>query len=78
MEIYANAFEHGRTDIGVFSCGQHYPKLGELKLTVIDFGVGIPRNVRDFLKNSNLPADEALKWASCTRLFAIFNQLAGS
>lgn len=61
-EIYANAFEHGKTEIGVFSCGQHYPKLGELKLTVVDFGVGIPSNVRDF-KNSSLPADETLKWA---------------
>jgi hypothetical protein len=62
-EIYANAFEHGRTDIGVFSCGQHYPKLGKLKLSVVDFGVGIPQNVRDFQKNPNLPADQALQWA---------------
>jgi hypothetical protein len=62
-EIYANAFEHGKTDIGVFSCGQHYPKLGELKLTVVDFGVGIPYNVREFLQNPDLPADQALKWA---------------
>ncbi|AFZ13444.1 ATP-binding region ATPase domain protein [Crinalium epipsammum PCC 9333] len=62
-EIYANAFEHGRTEIGVFSCGQHYPNLGELKLSVVDFGVGIPQNVRDFQKNPNLPADQALQWA---------------
>ncbi len=62
-EIYANAFEHGQTDIGVFSCGQHFPKLGELNLTVVDFGVGIPQNVRNFQKNNRLPADEALKWA---------------
>lgn len=62
-EIYANAFEHGQTEIGVFSCGQHYPKKKELKLTVIDFGVGIPQNVRLFRKLSDLPADEALKWA---------------
>ncbi|MBD2726694.1 ATP-binding protein [Nostoc sp. FACHB-892] len=63
LEIYANAFEHGRTDIGVFSCGQHYPDLKQLKLTVVDFGVGIPQNVRDFQNNPNLPADQALKWA---------------
>ncbi|MEQ8385923.1 MAG: ATP-binding protein [Coleofasciculus sp. A1-SPW-01] len=62
-EIYANAFEHGQTNIGVFSCGQHYPTLGELKLTVVDFGVGIPRNVRDFLNQTDLSADETLKWA---------------
>jgi signal transduction histidine kinase len=62
-EIYANAFEHGKTNIGVFSCGQHFPRLRELNLTVVDFGVGIPQNVRDFVKNNDLPADEALKWA---------------
>lgn len=63
FEIYANAFEHGKTDIGVFSCGQYFPKLKELNLTVVDFGVGIPQNVRDFKNNHLLPADEALKWA---------------
>ena len=63
FEIYANAFEHGKTGIGVFSCGQYYPKLKELKLSVVDFGVGIPQNVRDFQKNNRLPADEALRWA---------------
>jgi hypothetical protein len=62
-EIYANAFEHGQTDIGVFSCGQYYPKLRELNLTVVDFGVGIPHNVRDFRKIHNLPAEQALQWA---------------
>ncbi|MDD1415462.1 hypothetical protein MEN41_12710 [Dolichospermum sp. ST_con] len=62
-EIYANAFEHSKTDIGIFSCGQHYPRLGELKLTVVDFGLGIPHNVREFQQNSNLQADQALQWA---------------
>lgn len=62
-EIYANAFEHGKTDIGVFTCGQRYPNLNELKLTVVDFGVGIPHNVRDFLQQTNLATDKALKWA---------------
>jgi hypothetical protein len=62
-EIYENAFEHGHSEIGLFSCGQHFPTLHELKLTIVDFGVGIPFNVRYFLKNSNLPADATLKWA---------------
>lgn len=62
-EIYANAFEHGHTEIGVFSCGQHYPNLNQLKLTVVDFGVGIPYNVRQFQNNHTLAADKALEWA---------------
>lgn len=62
-EIYANAFEHGRSPIGIFSCGQHYPRHHELKLTVVDFGVGIPSNVRIYARNPNVSADKALQWA---------------
>lgn len=62
-EIYANAFEHGQSSIGIFSCGQHYPIRHELKLTVVDFGVGIPSNVRIYASNPNIQADVALRWA---------------
>lgn len=66
-EIYANAFEHGKSPIGIFSCGQYYPTHRELKLTVVDFGVGIPSNVRLYLKNEpraqSLSAATCLKWA---------------
>lgn len=63
LEIYSNAFEHGISDIGVFTCGQRYPNLNILKLTVIDFGVGIPAKVRQFLQNSSMLAEDALRWA---------------
>lgn len=63
FEIYANAFEHGQSSTGVFSCGQHYPNLRELKLTVVDFGVGIPTHVRDYQHNPYLSANKALEWA---------------
>lgn len=66
-EIYANAFEHGKSQVGIFSCGQHYPRHHELKLTVVDFGVGIPSNVRLFFKHDpraqSLSAASCLKWA---------------
>ena len=62
-EIYANAFEHGRSEIGVFSCGQYYPSLRTLKLTTIDFGVGIPSNVRLFCRIDDLTASDAVQWA---------------
>lgn len=51
LEIYANAFTHSNSEIGVFSCGQKYPNLEKLKITVIDFGIGIPGSVRDYLKD---------------------------
>ena len=62
-ETYANAFEHAKSPVGVFSCGQHFPRKHSLQLCVVDFGVGIPSNVRWFVQNPDLPADVALRWA---------------
>lgn len=62
-EIYANAFEYGQSSVGVMSCGQYYPNMQMLKLTVVDFGVGIPRNVRHFTSNPRINPERALKWA---------------
>jgi len=66
-EIFENAFEHAyseeKENIGIFCCGQHYPHLHTLKLTVIDYGVGIPSNVRLFRKNDLIASDVALRWA---------------
>jgi hypothetical protein len=62
-EIYLNAFEHSRSPIGVFSCGQHYPNQDRLELTVIDFGIGIPDSVRSLPKNCQMSSTEAISWA---------------
>lgn len=66
-EIYNNAFEHADSPIGVFSCGQHFPHLNELILSVIDFGHGIAANIRNYLNQdpraSQLKASHCLRWA---------------
>ncbi len=62
-EIYDNAFSHSESPIGVFSCGQFYPQMKKLKLTVVDFGLGIPFQVRRFHRNVYLSSSETLKWA---------------
>lgn len=62
-EIYANAFEHSNSPIGLFSCGQYFPRLQALNLTVVDFGIGIPSNVRAFGKTPKLAAHSAMEWA---------------
>lgn len=66
-EIYDNAFEHADSSIGVFSCGQFFFHMRLLKLAVVDFGVGIPANVREFFKDyhfvDQLTASQCLKWA---------------
>lgn len=70
LELYVNAFEHSKSQIGVFSCGQYFPQLNELHLTLIDFGMGIPASVRSYLKKirpdlpaERLTADFCLRWA---------------
>lgn len=62
-EIYTNAFEHSQTPIGVFSCGQHFPNIGELILAVADFGVGIPSNVRFHYDTPDIRGGDAMRWA---------------
>ncbi|MFH1674379.1 MAG: ATP-binding protein [Pseudomonadota bacterium] len=64
-EIYNNAFEHSGSEIGVFSCGQHFPIHNELLLSVVDFGQGIPAKVRNFLSSD--PRAEQLTAAGCLR-----------
>lgn len=63
LEIYLNAFEHSQSKIGVYSCGQHYPKAGTFQLTVVDFGIGIPEGVRTLSENTTMTAIEAIEWA---------------
>lgn len=66
-EIYCNAFEHAESSVGVFSCGQHFPNMNQLILSVVDFGQGIAANVRNFFKcdprAAQLTAAQCLKWA---------------
>jgi hypothetical protein len=52
LELYENAFEHSFSDIGVFACGQRFPKRNELILTIIDFGIGIPQSLNEYFKES--------------------------
>jgi len=64
-EIYNNAFEHSGSEIGVFSCGQHFYTQNELILSVVDFGQGIPAKVRTFLSSD--PRADQLTAAGCLR-----------
>lgn len=61
-EIYANAFEHAGSPIGVFTCGQHFPRENELVLAVADFGVGIPTRVGSAVLHGADPR-QCMEWA---------------
>jgi len=62
-EIFANAFEHSGSSLGVFACGHHQALRQQLQLSVVDLGFGIVENVRQHLTNDDMPAEEAIRWA---------------
>ena len=63
FEIFSNAVLHSRTKMGIFSCGQFFPKRNKLDFAVADLGVGIPQNVREY-RGLELSAEEAINWAT--------------
>lgn len=63
FEIFSNAVLHSRTTLGIFSCGQYFPRQHLLDFSVADLGIGIRQNVKE-RAGLNLPADQAIVWAT--------------
>jgi hypothetical protein len=63
FEIFSNAVIHSQSALGIFSCGQFFPKRNRLDFSVADLGIGIRRNVREHT-GLDLPADQAIVWAT--------------
>jgi len=63
FEIFSNAVLHSRTELGIFSCGQFFPRRGTLDFTLVDLGVGIQENVRRY-EELELEPEEAIDWAT--------------
>ena len=63
FEIFSNAVLHSSTQLGIFSCGQFFPKKNRLDFMVADMGVGICRNVRKHTGREISPED-AIVWAT--------------
>lgn len=63
IEAYVNVFDHANSPVGVISCGQRYPNKQELKIALVDFGVGIPHTVREYVKEPDMSSNQALRWA---------------
>jgi hypothetical protein len=62
FEVFQNAVTHSESRLGVFVCGQFYPSLQRLDLTIADAGIGIRNAVRRFLKR-RVSSVEAIRWA---------------
>src|SRR5690554_3326784 len=63
FEIFENARTHGSCEY-IHTCGQFFPKKTDkpLHFTIVDKGINIQQNVRDFL-NKKIKAEDAIKWA---------------
>jgi hypothetical protein len=66
FEIFSNAVIHSQSDLGIFSCGQFFPKRNRLDFSVADLGIGIRRNILDHT-GLDLSADQAIVWATSER-----------
>lgn len=66
FEIFSNAAQHSDTELGVFSCGQFFPKRNELNFMVVDLGIGMREKVRRHLK-SDITPEGAIEWATQER-----------
>lgn len=62
FEIFQNAVIHSDSHLGIFVCGQFYPQLQRLDVTIADAGVGIRTNVRRYLGNK-ISSKGAIRWA---------------
>ena len=63
FEIFSNAVLHSRTELGIFSCGQFFPRRSLLDFSVVDLGIGIRRNIKDNT-GLDLASEAAIAWAT--------------
>ncbi|MDE0012652.1 MAG: ATP-binding protein [Candidatus Poribacteria bacterium] len=63
FEIFSNAVSHSRSELGIFSCGQFFPRQNRLNFMVADLGVGIRQNIRNIV-DLDLSPEEAIIWAT--------------
>lgn len=63
FEIFSNAVLHSQTKLGIFSCGQFFPKRHRLDFSISDLGVGMRQNIKDKMGFDFSPED-AIKWAN--------------
>lgn len=62
LEIFSNAVLHSRTELGIFSCGQFFPKRHRLNFSVADLGIGICQNIKE--AGVDRSPKDAIVWAT--------------
>ena len=62
QEVFENSVAHSETQLGIFACGQYYPRKHLLLFTVADLGMGIKRNLSEKAA-IELDGADAILWA---------------
>jgi len=62
FEIFSNAVLHSETKLGIFACGQFFPRKNRLDFSIADLGIGIQKNLLK-KRGLHLPPDQAINWA---------------
>lgn len=62
LEIFVNAAMHSESKLGIFACGQYFPKLHRLDFCIADAGIGIRRKIHKEL-GLKMNSDKAIEWA---------------
>lgn len=61
-EIFENAIDHSKTQVGIFACGQYFPAQERLDFSIADLGIGFRENISNCLGKHFAP-EEAIEWA---------------
>ncbi|MDR1462377.1 MAG: ATP-binding protein [Azoarcus sp.] len=62
MEVFINAAAHSETELGIFACGQYFPKKERLDFSIADAGIGIRKKIAKEL-GLKMNSDKAIEWA---------------
>ncbi|MDC0932710.1 hypothetical protein OAR97_02575 [Arcobacteraceae bacterium] len=49
LEIFSNVFRHSQSELGLICSGQFFPNNKKFNFTIVDCGVGIDKNVNNYL-----------------------------
>ena len=63
FEIFSNSVLHSRAELGIFSCGQFFPRRAMFDFTVADLGIGMQENIQNHLGH-RLSPEKAIDWAT--------------
>jgi hypothetical protein len=62
LELFSNAAMHSETALGIFACGQYFPKKHRVDFSVADAGIGMRRKINKEL-GIKMNSDQAIRWA---------------